>query len=269
MEQIKIEDIMPDMCSSIGNRPSPIIEILTANQSQENHSHLFCVNENILNNNILNDNSNINNIIESNENNFQDFNNKNINSNNNNNNNNNNNINLNESFGPLQLDIDLEERDDINISISNYIIQIQFIFMKSIRNYYNKIIINIYNFRFNYQQCWVIYYIMLSLIGSILIFTIESNMNYIDCIFLTVSACTNSGLITIPMESLSRFSYIVLVVLMVMGSSVFMLLPPLLYRYLFYIYYIPICIIIIIIGGNVYLMYIKKLQVLELKDTYP
>lgn len=197
MEKIKIEDIMPEMCASIIHKTSPTIEILASNSNhsmnQENISHLFCVNENMLNNNIIHDNIDINKSFVINEIN-EDFNHSIIN----------------ESFGPLQLDVDLEEKDDVNNSIYNYFTNFQTIFMRFIRYCYYNVITNLHNFRLSFHQCWVIYYMILSLIGSMLISNIESKMDYIDCIFLAVSACTNSGLMTVSMESLSRFSYIVL-----------------------------------------------------------
>lgn len=57
-----------------------------------------------------------------------------------------------------------------------------------------------------------------------------NNLSIVDGLFLGVSAMTGTGLTTVPMSAISRPSFIILWILILIGSPTFMLLPTLIHK---------------------------------------
>jgi Trk-type K+ transport system membrane component len=76
---------------------------------------------------------------------------------------------------------------------------------------------------------WTLYYIVCSLIGSIVIVAVE-DLPFVDCVFMAASAMTGGGLATYPMSTYSQTSFMVMAILMMLGCSPFMLIPVTVYR---------------------------------------
>lgn len=79
-----------------------------------------------------------------------------------------------------------------------------------------------------YRSMWA-YCIFCSMIGAIAIFAIDG-LPFVDCLFLAVSAYTGSGLISVGAQSISNGSFAVIFVLMFLGGTIFLLLPPIVWR---------------------------------------
>jgi Trk-type K+ transport system membrane component len=72
---------------------------------------------------------------------------------------------------------------------------------------------------------------MISIIGGIIIKTCDNDLNFVDALYIAVSGTVNAGLTTISMSQLSKSIFIIIGILMLIGSSTFMLLPTITYRY--------------------------------------
>lgn len=80
-------------------------------------------------------------------------------------------------------------------------------------------------FQINYHRCCMIYFVTMSLLSSLLIYTIELNnvaynesKNYVDCLFTATSAATATGLITLNTQLLRGETQLVLLILFISGS---------------------------------------------------
>ena len=93
--------------------------------------------------------------------------------------------------------------------------------------------------RANYQWLFWAYFMLLPLIGGGLgMAIIHGNIPFIDSLFLAASAVTESGLATVQMIQLNNGFFAMFLVLMIVGSQVAMLFPPLLIRrYLYWKWY--------------------------------
>jgi hypothetical protein len=84
--------------------------------------------------------------------------------------------------------------------------------------------------RMNFFRCVLLYLVVISLIGGGIICGFSPDVGYIDGLFLAVSACTGTGLGTVEMNLLSTGSFVVIFILMFMGGTVVLLVPPMVYR---------------------------------------
>jgi Trk-type K+ transport system membrane component len=84
--------------------------------------------------------------------------------------------------------------------------------------------------RMNYFRCVLLYLVFISLIGGGIICGCSPDVGYIDGLFLAVSACTGTGLGTVEMNVLSTGSFVVIFILMFLGGTVVLLVPPMVYR---------------------------------------
>ncbi|KAK4535404.1 hypothetical protein CDCA_CDCA04G1429 [Cyanidium caldarium] len=91
----------------------------------------------------------------------------------------------------------------------------------------------------NYQWLFWAYFMLLPLVGGGLgMAIIHGNIPFIDSLFLAASAVTESGLATVQMTQLNNGFFAMLLVLIIIGSQVAMLFPPLLIRrYLYWRWY--------------------------------
>lgn len=87
----------------------------------------------------------------------------------------------------------------------------------------------LFTISWNYYRSMWLYGIFCSIAGAIAIFAID-RLPFIDCLFLAVSAYSGSGLSTVGMQALSNGSFAVIFVLMFMGGTIFLLLPPIIWR---------------------------------------
>ena len=82
----------------------------------------------------------------------------------------------------------------------------------------------------NFFRCVLLYLVFASLIGGGIICGFSPDIGYIDGLFLAVSACTGTGLGTVEMNVLSTGSFVTIFILMFMGGTVVLLVPPMIYR---------------------------------------
>ncbi len=73
------------------------------------------------------------------------------------------------------------------------------------------------------------YMVTLSLVGGAIIASLDG-LPYVDGLFLSSSAVTCTGLFTVSMSDLHTGSFITISVLSLFGGTIFLLIPPLLYR---------------------------------------
>eukprot|EP00961_Rhodomonas_salina_P047408 636975-Rhodomonas_salina.2 len=83
--------------------------------------------------------------------------------------------------------------------------------------------------RWNYYRCMWAYAVAVSGIGAVAIGLVQ-DIPAIDCLFLSVSAFTGTGLSTMEMRSLSHPTFAVCFILMFFGGTIFLLLPPIHFR---------------------------------------
>ncbi|EKX39558.1 hypothetical protein GUITHDRAFT_114286 [Guillardia theta CCMP2712] len=83
--------------------------------------------------------------------------------------------------------------------------------------------------QFNYYRAVWCYCLFLVFLFSIIIYAVDK-LPYIDCLFLSVSAYTSSGLSTVGSQHISSATFAMLYILMNLGGIVFLLLPPMIYR---------------------------------------
>lgn len=81
----------------------------------------------------------------------------------------------------------------------------------------------------NYHRVWTAYLITVSFIGALLIMCCD-RITFTNAFFLTSSAVTGTGLISVPMSSLSLGSLLVILFCVFFGNGVVLLIPGLLYR---------------------------------------
>ena len=86
------------------------------------------------------------------------------------------------------------------------------------------------SFRLHFFRCVAIYLVFTSLVAGAVICAFSPGVEYIDGVFLAVSACTGTGLGTVEMNVLSSGSFVTIFILMYMGGTVILLLPPMIYR---------------------------------------
>ena len=84
--------------------------------------------------------------------------------------------------------------------------------------------------RMNFFRCVLLYLVLVSLIGGGVICGFAPDVGYIDGLFLAISACTGTGLGTVEMNILSTGSFVTIFILMFMGGTVVLLVPPMVYR---------------------------------------
>jgi hypothetical protein len=84
--------------------------------------------------------------------------------------------------------------------------------------------------RLNYFRCMLIYLGLISLIGGGIICGFSPEIGYIDGLFMAVSACSGTGLGSVEMNVISTGSFAAIFILMFMGGTVVLLVPPMLYR---------------------------------------
>ena len=87
-----------------------------------------------------------------------------------------------------------------------------------------------YGFKWNYYICWTSYLCAVTLLGGGAIRSFNSSIDMTDCLFLASSAVTGTGLSTVAMTSLSRGSIYTLLFCFVLGNSILLLLPAMIYR---------------------------------------
>lgn len=85
-----------------------------------------------------------------------------------------------------------------------------------------------------YRELYAAYYIVLTILGGIVIHSLDG-IGMVDAIFVAASGLTCSGLSTVAMSDLSWGSFATLAVLMILGQSVIMLLPAMIYRRICYV----------------------------------
>ncbi len=71
--------------------------------------------------------------------------------------------------------------------------------------------------------------VTVSLVGGAIISALD-DLPYVDGLFLSTSAITCTGLFTVSMADLHTGSFITISVLTLFGGTIFLLIPPLLYR---------------------------------------
>ena len=81
----------------------------------------------------------------------------------------------------------------------------------------------------SFHIAWGCYMFLLSLLGGVVLYLID-DISFINAWFNATSACVNSGLSAISPEDHSKSSYVVLGMLMLLGSGPFLLLPSLVQR---------------------------------------
>jgi hypothetical protein len=84
--------------------------------------------------------------------------------------------------------------------------------------------------RMNFFRCVLLYLVVQSLIGGGIICAFSPDIGYIDGLFLAVSACTGTGLGSVEMNIISTGSFVTIYILMFMGGTVVLLVPPMIYR---------------------------------------
>ena len=87
-----------------------------------------------------------------------------------------------------------------------------------------------HSFRLHFFRCVALYLVIVSLVGGAFICAFSPAVEYVDGVFLAVSACTGTGLGTVEMNVLSSGSFVTIFILMYMGGTVILLLPPMVYR---------------------------------------
>ena len=85
-------------------------------------------------------------------------------------------------------------------------------------------------FEITFFRCVVSYICICSFVGGLFVSSLSNGVEYIDGIFMAASAMTGTGLATVEMKDLSSHSLVAIYVLMLMGGTVVLLLPPMLYR---------------------------------------
>eukprot|EP00961_Rhodomonas_salina_P121117 1630133-Rhodomonas_salina.1 len=86
-----------------------------------------------------------------------------------------------------------------------------------------------YRIKWNYYRSMWTYGLVCSLLGAIILAAIE-DYPFIDCLFLSVSAYTGSGLVTIASDELSSETFVILFCIMLAGTTVTLLLLPMIWR---------------------------------------
>jgi Trk-type K+ transport system membrane component len=81
----------------------------------------------------------------------------------------------------------------------------------------------------NYHRVWTAYLIIVSFIGALLIMCCDK-ITFTNAFFLTSSAVTGTGLISVAMSSLNPGSLFVILFCVFLGNGVVLLIPGLLYR---------------------------------------
>lgn len=82
-----------------------------------------------------------------------------------------------------------------------------------------------------YYHLHFIYFIALSLVSSAIFYRLEPNHRFIDCLFMTTSAATMTGLTTIDVSTMGMPSQILLIVTILCGGTIlFACIPPLIRR---------------------------------------
>ena len=84
--------------------------------------------------------------------------------------------------------------------------------------------------KFNFFRCVMLYLFALSLVGGGVICAFSPEVLYLDGLFLAVSACTGTGLATVEMNLLNTGSFVTIFLLMYLGGTVVLLVPPMIYR---------------------------------------
>ncbi|EGC39374.1 hypothetical protein DICPUDRAFT_75029 [Dictyostelium purpureum] len=84
-----------------------------------------------------------------------------------------------------------------------------------------------YFFRFH-----LLYFVTLSLVGALIIFLIEikSKVSFIDCLYISASAITTTGLVSVDISQWSNAALFVVMVWVQLGSTVLLTLPIVLLR---------------------------------------
>lgn len=85
-------------------------------------------------------------------------------------------------------------------------------------------------FRLNLFRCITLYLLLLSLVGGGIICLFSPDVLYLDGLFLAVSASTGTGLVTVEMNILNAGSFVTLYILVYLGGTVVLLMPPMIYR---------------------------------------
>jgi Trk-type K+ transport system membrane component len=83
--------------------------------------------------------------------------------------------------------------------------------------------------RMDYKFYWSSYYVLVSMTCGAIIAGIDG-LPFIDGLFVAASAMTGAGLSTVPMYVLSRGSFAIMSILMIIGCAPFMILPPIFFR---------------------------------------
>jgi hypothetical protein len=84
--------------------------------------------------------------------------------------------------------------------------------------------------RWNFFRSVLTHLIVTSLVAAGIMKAVNDNLSYLDCLFLTVSAVTGTGLATVAMRDLTLGGGITLFVLMLLGSNTLIQLMALLFR---------------------------------------
>jgi hypothetical protein len=85
-------------------------------------------------------------------------------------------------------------------------------------------------FRLNFFRCITLYLIFGSLIGGGVICAFSPDIQYVDGLFLAVSAITSTGLASVEMNILNTGSFVTLFLIFYCGGIVVLLIPPMIYR---------------------------------------
>ena len=87
--------------------------------------------------------------------------------------------------------------------------------------------------KLNYYKCYTIWFLFWGFFFGSIISSVNE-FPLLDGIFLAISAMTCTGLSTIEMTSLTNGTFVCLAILMILGGTVFLLLPPMIYRRICY-----------------------------------
>jgi ABC-type Fe3+-siderophore transport system permease subunit len=84
--------------------------------------------------------------------------------------------------------------------------------------------------RWNFFRSVVTHLIATSLVAAGVIKAVNTDLDFIDCFFLTASAISGTGLATVSMSSITLPSFVIIYILMFLGSGIAIQLVALLFR---------------------------------------
>ena len=85
-------------------------------------------------------------------------------------------------------------------------------------------------FRMNFFRCVILHLVTTSIFGGLIISSLSTDVSYVDGLFLAASAVSGTGLGTVEMKALSPGSLVTIYIIMFMGGTVILLIPPIIYR---------------------------------------